>query len=119
MDHIHLAAPSRPTLTEAALCAWVGQATAGDQLIYHRGFLAFDTGPDGQVLTPAERQQVRRVADRAYQLFKDGLVHLVQRREAPGEYSYIVIARTRPRVGTGALKVILEQAGLSDLRRSA
>ena len=39
-----MAEQGRPPLTEAALCAWVGQAGPGDWLAYHHGFLAVDTG---------------------------------------------------------------------------
>ena len=75
----HPAAQIRPPLTEAALCAWVGNAYPGDLLVYHRGYLAIDTGPDNEVLTPAQRKQLRNVADRARKLADAGLVHLVQR----------------------------------------
>lgn len=67
----------------------------------------------------------RRVADQAIKLCKKGLVHLVQRREAIGDYSYIIIARSRPKsqARTGMLEQILERAGLSEtkmpVRRSA
>ncbi len=115
VEHLHPAVPSRPALTEAALCAWVGQAYPGEQLVYYTGFLAIDTGPDSAMPTPAARQELRRVADRAYQLFEKGLVHLVQRREEPGEYTYLIVARRRPkpRPGASALQEILDRAGLS------
>ena len=121
----HLTAERRPTVTEVALCAWVGQAYPGEQLVYYTGFLALDTGPDSTTLTPAAKRQLRAVADRAFQLFEQGLVHLVQRREGPGDYVYIVVARTRPKppATAGRLKAVLQQAGLSEpatvLRRSA
>ena len=76
VEHLHLAVPVRIALTEVALCAWVGQAYPGEQLVYHGGFLAIDTGPDSRVLTPVARQELRRMAGRAYQLFEQGLVHL-------------------------------------------
>lgn len=115
VEHLHQGAPCRPALTEAALCTWVGQAYPGEQLVYCNGFLAIDAGPDSSVLTPCARTQLRRLADRAYQLFEQGRVHLVQRRHNAGEYSHIIIVRTRPkpRVGSDALKEILDRAGLS------
>ena len=125
VEHLYLAAPVRPALTEAALCAWIGQAYPGEQLVYHCGFLAIDTAPDSRALTPAARQELRRVANRAYQLFEQGLVHLVQRRVGPAKYSYIAVARSRPvpRTASGALRAVLSQAGLSapaqPVRRSA
>ena len=114
-----LAVTCRPTLTETALCVWVGQATPGDRLAYHWGYLAIDTGVDSRFGSPAQRQELRRVANRAWQLAQDGVVHLVQRRDGDAEYSYFVVVRPRPRIAGGALRAVLVQAGLSDLRRSA
>ena len=122
MALIHLAAQCRPPLTEAALCAWVGQATPGDRLAYHQGYLAIDTAADSLFGSPAERRSLRALADRAWKLAEDGLVHLVQRREADRDYTYLVVARRRPRAAGGALQTVLEQAGLADppsIRRSA
>ena len=113
------AALCRPPLTEAALCVWVGQASTGDQLAYHQGYLAIDTGTESLFGTPADRKELRRVADRAWQLAQEGTVHLVQRRTGELDYTYLVVVRPRPRAASGALRVVLEQAGLSDLRRSA
>jgi hypothetical protein len=31
-----------PCIGEIDFCAWVAQAMAGERLVYHRGFLAFD-----------------------------------------------------------------------------
>lgn len=119
VDH-HLATViDRLPLTEVALCAWVGNASPGDRLVYHRGYLAIDTGVESLFGTPAERQELRRVANRAWQLAQGGAVDLVQRRHSEADYTYIVVARHRPRAGTGALQAVLVQAGLSDLRRSA
>ncbi len=115
----HSAALCCPPLTEAAFCAWVGQAVPGDRLAYHRGYLAIDTGSESQFGTPAQRHELRRVADRAWKLAQSGVVHLVQRRDGEAEYTYFVVVRPRPRVAGGALCAVLQQAGLSDLRRSA
>lgn len=113
------AAPSRSGLTEVALCAWIGRASPGDQLVYHRGFLSIDTAVDSRFGTPAERKALRSVADRAWQLAQDGVIHLVQRRAGPGEYTYIAVARRRPRTGSGALGMVLRQAGLGRKLRAA
>ena len=110
--HHPATAVDRYRLTEAALCAWVGQASAGDRLVYFQGYLAIDTGPDSTFGTPAERKALRLVANRAWQLAQDGAVHLLQRRDGPGEYAYIVVVRRRPRTGGGALGMVLRQAGL-------
>ena len=115
----HPADVCRPPLTEVALCAWVGQALPGDRLAYHAGYLAIDKEADSRFATPAERQELRRVADRAWQLAQDGIVHLVQRRDGEADFIYYVVVRRRRRATSGALRAVLEQAGLSDLRRSA
>ena len=108
------AAQTRPLITETDLCAWVGAASPGDHLVYHRGLLAFDVGPHSDVLTLAERQQLRLVAARAWKLDQNGLVYLVQRRESEGVYSYAVVCRLRPRRrDAGALQKVLQAAGLA------
>ena len=119
VTHHHPAAPCRPTLTEVALCAWVGRAGPGDRLVYHTGFLAFDLRPDSLSGTPAQRQELRRVATRAWQLAQDGVVHLVQRRLGEAAFDYMIVVRPRPRVASGVLDAVLEQAGFSDMRRTA
>jgi len=61
----------------------------------------------------------RRVADQAIKLCKKGLVHLVQRREAIGDYSHIIVARSRPKsqATTGVLEQVLERVGLSKIKK--
>lgn len=118
MEHPAIAAASRPPLTEVALCALVGRAFPGDKFAYHQGFLAIDAGADSD-LPAAERKRLHRIAARALQLSEQGLVHLLQRRDGPGEYSYFIVVRRRPRGAGGALQVVIEQASLSALRRSA
>ena len=109
---------SFPMLTEAALCAWVGNATAGDRLAYHRGFLAIDAAPEGMQLTVRQRTELLRVACRARRLAGQGLVHLVQQRLGAADYLYLVVARPRPRVDGDALDQVLGQAGeLPDQQR--
>jgi hypothetical protein len=107
----------RPTtsvpLTEAALCAWIGMAAAGDRLAYHRGFLALDLSPETQHLSGPARTELTRVASRARQLAERGLAHLVQRREGHGDYTYLLVARPRMRWPSGnVLQQVLDQAEL-------
>ena len=91
-----------PDLTEEALCAWLGSAAPGDSVAYYRGFLAIDSAPDcGSAAL--QRTRLLRVARRAMHLSQQGLVHLVQRREAVGDYTYIAIARPRALSSLGAL----------------
>lgn len=123
VNHHPATAPARPPPTEAALCAWVGHAVPGDRFVYHLGFLAIDLAPDSRSITPEQRRVTRALAARAWKLAQQGLVHLVQRRETAGEFTYFAVARSRPRAAGTTLHSVLEQAGLSDpttpARRSA
>jgi hypothetical protein len=89
--------PRAPLLDEAALCAWFGTAAAGDRIEYWRGFLAIDAGASQSSLQPDDRRRLGRVAARAFRLAEQGKAHLVQRRLGPGDYSYLLIVRPRPR----------------------
>lgn len=96
------------TLTEATLCAWTGAAAPGDYLVYHRGFLSWDLAPELSVLSKPQRATLSRLASRARQLSEQGLVHLVQRREGLGEYTYLIVMRPRLRAPcTGVLQRVL------------
>lgn len=104
-----------PLITEAGLCAWVGQATPGDCIAYHRGFLACDIAPEMQTFPKARRVALARLAGRARSLANDGAVHLVQRREGPGDYTYLMIVRPRPRRPSSlALPQVLAAPGDDD-----
>ena len=95
-------------LTEQALCAWVGAALPGDRLAYHRGFLAIDTSPDAHGMPARRRAELARIASRARLLAEQGLVHLVQHRHGSDDYTYLLIARPRPRASSGgALRRVL------------
>jgi len=82
-------------LTEADFCTWVGEALPGDTLEYHRGFLALDIAQGA--LTAPEQRVLRRLAGRAAWAADCRLVHLVQRRRGPGDFSYLAVKRPRPR----------------------
>ncbi|MFN3946113.1 MAG: hypothetical protein ACK4K7_14400 [Allosphingosinicella sp.] len=94
-------------LTEIDLCGWVGQAAPGDILEYHRGFLALDTMPHGTRLAERERAELARVARRAWWAAEYGLIHLVQRRHRTNDYSYLAIARPKPRRTAVSLSSLL------------
>ncbi len=109
MDPLDLApAPPRLLLTEAALCSWFGRAAPGDQITYHRGFLAPDVAADARGLSERERRELARVAARTRLLAAERLAHLVQRRHGPDDYTYVLIARPRPRTTGGALRRVLD-----------
>ena len=82
------------------LCRDVGQSEPGARIIYHRGFLPADASPPGG--GGCASREVQRVARRARQLAADGAVHLVQRRNADGDYIYIAIVRARGRHASDA-----------------
>lgn len=102
MGNMHLSHPipgaaDRPALTEAALCAWIGQAAPGDRIAYHRGFLAWDLSLEMHTGTRAARVELAQIASRARRLADAGVAHLVQRREGERDYTYLILVRPRPR----------------------
>lgn len=101
-----IVAPAEAGMTESDLCRWLGAAAPGDQLVYHQGFLAADLEPTSDRLTPREKERLRRVARRAMLAAEAGLVHLLQRRLGPGDYSYFLVARPRPSAKSASLEVI-------------
>ena len=84
-----------PRLGEIELCAWIAQAEPGAVLEYHRGFLALDRTAFGRVSDPRARSALSQLGSRAHDLAERGLVHLVQHRHGPDDYSYVAIARPR------------------------
>lgn len=89
------------------LCAWIAQASPGDTLEYHRGFLALDASIDGQTPKSDARHELGRVARRAWWAAEQGLVHLVQRRNGPDDFTYLAIARPRPKELSASLSSFL------------
>jgi len=67
--------PDRP-VTEIEFCAWVAQALPGDRLQYHRGFLVLDTFALFSRLGDTERDELRKLAGRAFWAAEQGVVHL-------------------------------------------
>ena len=98
---------AEPPLTETMFCSWLGTAEPGERIIYHRGFLAIDTSPLTFKLPDGERRELLRIAQRALHLAEEGLLHLVQRRVGEGEFTYLAIARRRPRNHRGTLASVL------------
>ena len=97
----------RLCLAEIDFCAWLGQAAPGDLLEYHRGFLAMDVSPDRANLDDQERRELGRLARRAWWAAERQLVHLVQRRHAPNDFSYLAIVRPRPNTAPASLSSLL------------
>ena len=96
-------------LTETAFCAWLGQAHPNDVLVYHRGMLAMDASIDGQTPKSDARRELARVGRITWRAAEKGLVHLVQRRCGPDDYSYLAIARRRTDKVTASLSTLLLQ----------
>jgi hypothetical protein len=84
-----------PRLSEIELCAWIAQAEPGEVLEYHRGFLALDRTTFGRFGDTPARAALSLLGSRARDLAERGLVHLVQLRHGPEDYSYLAIARPR------------------------
>jgi hypothetical protein len=84
-------------LTEAALIAWFAAAPASARITYHRGFLAVDASAlGGSSLPVPQRQDLQRVAGRAWRLAEAGLAHLLQRRHGDHDFAYLLEVRPRP-----------------------
>lgn len=94
-------------MDEMEFLGWLGQAEPGESIIYHRGFLALDASSYGHTLAVSERQALARLAHRAWCLGQQGLVHLVQRRNGPDDFTYLAIARPRPKRTSAALSSLL------------
>jgi hypothetical protein len=87
-----LAGPVEPPFDSRVLGAWLRQARGGDVFEYHRGLLTVDRG---QLPSEAARNALDRLADLAWHLAAEGRVHLLQRRLAPGAFSYLAVARAQ------------------------
>ncbi len=94
-------------LAEIEFCAWLGQASPGDTIEYHRGFLAMDASHHYATLPDKERRELGRLARRAWWAAERQLVHLVQRRHALNDFSYLAIARPRPNTAPASLSSLL------------
>jgi hypothetical protein len=74
---------------------WLQEAEPGQALHYFQGFLAAGTDSHGRLLPEPERHALASVASQLWRAAQHHLVHLVQRREGPGTWTYIAIARRR------------------------
>ena len=81
--------PIRP-LTAGRFWSWLARAEPGAVLEYHRGLLFLDRSPASE-LSEDERRTVAKIADAAVGAAENRLVHLVQRRNGPFDFSYVAI----------------------------
>lgn len=88
---------------------WLLRALPGQQLEYHRGLLVRDRSP-ASALAEVERRALAGIADAAWQAAEDSLVDLVQRRNAPFDFSYLAIKRGQPSMAAGAAPFIHQHA---------
>jgi len=101
-------------ISENDLCGWIGQAAPGQILEYHRGFLALDTAPHGSRLPERDRAELVRMARRAWWASERALIHLVQLRHGPDNFSYLAIARCKPKTASLSLPVSSITAPVSE-----
>lgn len=94
-------------LTDIGFCAWIGQATPGDRLEYHRGFLGIDTTAVVSIMPETDRRRLAGLASAAHRAFRAGLVDLVQARIGPDRFAYIAMARTKPRSAPVSLSQLI------------
>lgn len=83
---------------EIEFLGWLGQAEPGDMLTYHRGLLAADR---------VHSSELGHLASRAFRLAETSLIHLVQRRHGPNDFSYLAIARPKAREAGTSLSALL------------
>lgn len=76
------------------LDTWVENARTGDQLVYHKGYLPIDKyfwynygGKD----FVSDNVELKHVAHRAYRLYEEDRVHLLQRKLSSSCYEYIAV----------------------------
>jgi hypothetical protein len=77
-------------LTAERFRRWLMRSAPGASLEHHRGHLIWDRAPASD-LSEDERQIVARLADAVFSAAEQGLVHLVQRRNGPFDFSYLAI----------------------------
>lgn len=97
------------SVSEIELCGWLGQAAPGETLEYFRGFLLIDADAQGSRLPEQKWAELSRVARRALWAAEQNLAYLVQRRHGPDDYSYLVVARIRPKTAPISLSALLAE----------
>jgi len=93
-----MTARATPLIGEIEFLGWLGQAEPGDMLTYHRGLLAADR---------VHSSELGHLASRAFSLAETSLVHLVQRRHGPDDFSYLAVARPKAREAGASLSALL------------
>jgi hypothetical protein len=107
-------AASGAAISLAGFNHWLLRARPGQQLEYHRGMLTRDRSR-GSGLSEQERRALARIADAALRAAEDGLVHLVQRRNGPFDFSYVAVCTDRGPSGQRAGTPVAEAASADAL----
>jgi hypothetical protein len=107
--------PIRP-LTVGPFRSWLARSEPGAALEYHRGLLILDRSPASE-LSEDERRTVAKIADAVSSAAEDRLVHLVQRRNGPFDFSYVAIKAAPAR--SQRARHPLPKAGVDDLPAAA
>ena len=92
-----MTARATPLIGEIDFLGWLGQAEPGDVLAYHRGLLAADR---------VHSAELGQLANRAFGLAERSLVHLVQRKHGPEDFSYLAVARPKAREAAAQLAAL-------------
>jgi hypothetical protein len=96
-------------LTDIQFCVWVGEASPGDQLEYHIGFLAIDATTVISRLPEPDRRLLAALAAAARRASDAGLVRLVQKRLGPNRFAYLAVTQPKPRSNPVPLSSLLPQ----------
>lgn len=94
------------SIDAAGLRRWLDEAQPGDNLIYYRGFVAFDVVPYGSRLSEDDRAELIRVASLARAASDLRQACLVQKRHGDGDYSYVLVRRASLPADRRAEKVL-------------
>jgi hypothetical protein len=90
------------SITEEAFCRWLGKATPGDCIEYHRGHLLIDRSRPLGPFSEKDRRELSAIANRALALAEGGRMCLAQKRHGDGDYSYLAVKARAP--GTQAAR---------------
>lgn len=102
--------PPPQRLNAVEFCAWLSQAEPGDVLEYHRGFLIVDRMPARKGHADTRSAQLDLLAKSAMRAAEYDLVLLVQRRNGPSDFSYLAVARKRPKKNPAIQSLALLEA---------
>jgi hypothetical protein len=107
-------APLGAAISLTGFNRWLLRGQPGQQLEYHRGMLSRDRSL-ASGMSDEQQHGVARIADAALHAAEDGLVHLVQRRNGPFDFSYMAVCADRGPIGQRGRTPIAEVAGADAL----